>query len=264
MVKLEAKDLKPFAITFHGFLGSPKDFNFLNTYFNVYNLDLRPQGNESWDNLVDRTWLALNGFLDENKLISNQLDFFVFSYSMGSKLLFSVFNKYENLLKSKSIRLNLVLLSTHFGLYENDNIKDELEFRTEMNLKFLKIINEQEVASFLKEWSRLSLFKADDVDQMLDTTWTKSQILHYFKFWNQSQTVNQADKLFSYDFIDSINLCYGDLDVKYKSQANLFKNNYNLESQIKVNHIELIGRSHRILKDSDFKFIIKKMGIKSS
>lgn len=262
MVKLESKDHKPFAITFHGFLGSPNDFNFLKTYFNVCDLDLRPKGSESWDDLVDRNWQALNVFFDDHKLISNQEDFYIFSYSMGSKLLFSVFNKYENLIKSKRIKFKLVLLSTHFGLYENDNIKDELDFRAKMNLKFLKIINEQDLVDFLKEWSGLTLFKSDDEGQMLNTTWTKSQIQHYFNFWNQSQTVNQADRLLSYEFIDSINLCFGDLDVKYKSQANLFKKNYNMKSQIKMNFLELIGRSHRLLKDSDLEFIIKNLGIK--
>ncbi len=269
---MDDKFHKPIAISFHGFLGSPDDFKFLSTNFRTYSLDLKPKSLaltsdksdsqssfESWPHLLDRLSTELNNILNEIETHPNTFEVFVFSYSMGSKALFSILNKHQDIFKNKNIKLNLVLLSTYFGLYD-DNLKQEQEFRADLNAKFLKILSDGDLEKFLKEWSSLSLFAADDESQ-LKTSWTKSQIEHYFKFWNQSQLVDQTNTLMSYPFVNSVNVVYGEQDLKYKDQAKRFQKKIDLNSSRIFKFVELPGRGHRLLTDSDLNFIVSQLEV---
>ncbi len=272
---------KPYALVFHGFLGEACDFQNLDNHFTYFALDLKPIGQnklffnqdsldsdvrlntnlESWDQMLTRVLIqtekTLNDILFQIK--NDQQDtaqVYIFSYSMGTKVFMSIYEKLMDIKKFKNIKFKPVFLSSHFGIY-NNNQDVELKFRSELNLRFLDSLKNQSLDLFLKEWSSLPLFINDT---KIETSWSLEQINHYFKFWNQSQILDLTEKLMNQDNVNEVSVFFGELDQKYKEQASLFERKVkNIKSSLNANFYELKNRSHRILSKEDFRFIINKI-----
>lgn len=241
------------AICFHGFLGSRHDFKTLGSSFDVVALDLSPQisefGIESWASMCQR-------IASDVKKILQALDpkdqVYFFSYSMGSKVLFSIFSDVLKIFSaarfdSKPI---FVMISTHFGLYEDSTeLQKELTQRTKMNQDFLKILSLEDMDLFLEKWSELSLFSKD---RLLTTTWGLKQVTHYFESWNQSQTSELANILDSgYSFL----VVTGSADTKYRKQSERLQ-------RLKRPHLKFLmiqDRSHRLLQEQDLHHIMRAL-----
>lgn len=253
------KKNKPLAFCFHGFLGQPKDFHILEDTFRVVAPDLKPFSNKdqnflSWQQLGEK---ALDEFKNVDK--SDEDVIYVFSYSMGSKLLFSVFKKFKNLFP----KVKFIFLSTHFGLYESEQeLQKEIEWRAQSNARFLLTLEADSTADlathlnlevFLSEWDNLSLFNKD---VPIETVWSLAEIKYYFKNWSQSQ-LDEIPVLL--DTKDSYSICYGQDDKKYKEQAQRLKKKVDLSvgDENLYQFIELPEASHRIISKHHLKFILK-------
>lgn len=180
---------RPLAIVFHGFLGNPEDFNFLNTKFNIVSLDLRPQirkeGFESWEQMTTRILKDVSSLLQTHRLSNEEFDrlkmtadfknipayenkqhVYFFSYSMGSKVLHSLLTSVFEVAKSLNFNMSLVFLSSHYGIYNSvhqpqDESLHEIEKNVDNNgynvdLKFREKMN-QKFLNILKS-NNLDLF----------------------------------------------------------------------------------------------------------
>lgn len=271
---------KPLALVFHGFLGSSDDFKFLENKYQIIPLDLRPQCiNESeklyetWEQMEARVLLKIKKeirFNDHNQVLNHIT---VFSYSMGSKVFFSICSRLLEILNNEISRsgflskkpvLDLVFISSHFGIYESqENLNEwqiEIKHRSSMNQKFLKILVDQSMDSFLEAWNALGLFNQDHKSQ---TDWSLGQVVTYFKSWNRNQE-NLPEEFFkSLDQIKSIFVFYGSEDLKYKIQALRFKTKtkeiFPSEQHALLNFYEIEQRSHRLLSEEDFKIMLEKV-----
>ncbi len=127
---------------FHGFLGSPNDFSFLQHEDNITHHDL------------------LNFDLNEFKL--NPHDTLV-GYSMGGRLAMEIAFKNEFQLK------NLVLINAHPGLEHESEISERKKWED-------TILNKMSEAHFINYWNELPIFKDD-----LPLKEITSERLHRFK-----------------------------------------------------------------------------------
>lgn len=243
-------DIRSNAIALHGFLGCEKDFKFLDKKFLVFSVNLIPlkisqNQFESFDQLKNRILKSITAKIYSLSDTAEEITFF--SYSMGSKFLFSFID--EILKLNTKVRFKFVFLSTHFGLYKDAGSKRlEIKFRENMNNKFLELLENSTKEQFLDQWSRLSLFSND---KMIETNWSLQEITHYFKSMSRSQTQTNIVKIMRR--LNAL-VVYGSEDLKYKDQA------LGLKMKLKrcefVDFLELQGRSHRLLEHSDLKEIL--------
>lgn len=250
------KKNKTIAITFHGFLGSSDDFHPLEDHFEVFHLDLKPKNNESWGELLIRVQNTLDDFLKSKFDSINGSEIYIFSYSMGSKVLFSILDFLIPRLETLKIKFKLILISTHFGIYENE-LKNELELRSEMNTNFLKIIKDNNLNLFLEKWSTMPLFNDE---KKTTTNWTIIQIQHYFQFWNQTQLQSPSSKLKNCRTLSEIYLVYGERDQKYKNQTLRFIKEMTTHNSTSVKVIAFENRGHRLLNPEDLDYILSHLG----
>jgi hypothetical protein len=256
------------AILFHGFLGSERDFESLTPEYQIHPIDLKPQklnlntvvqansnlsrdlqDYESWEQLKARVFLSFQKIL---KSCAKEDEILILSYSMGSKVLFSIWDQVLGSIIELSAELSLrskikfVFLSTHFGLYDSQHeLSEELNYREKMNEKFLNLLNKTSKNKFIEEWNSLGLFSKD---VNASTDWTEAQIKHYFKFWNQSQTQNIIPNLMK---LPKFFVFYGEEDLKYKVQAERLKET--MKDKCVVYGIK--SRSHRLLDPKDLNYI---------
>jgi hypothetical protein len=246
---------KPKAICLHGFLGTTDDFNPLAESFDILSLDLKPMllseenSYESWDQLISRIQTQFENYiasLDETDNVC------IFSYSMGSKVLFSFF---ENIISNQILEKfkktpQIALISTHFGIYKNDlEQNQEISDRHQMHQKYLDILAKSDLDLFLQAWNKISLFS---YDKAASTGWSLNEINHYFKCWGQSQKKNIANLLkTNFNFL----IFYGSEDIKYQQQSDRLKS-LGLKN---IKHFELKARSHRLLQTEDLNFISRKV-----
>lgn len=242
-IEVERKKNKPLAFAFHGFLGEPKDYDFLNTNYELIALDLKPQfvsmpqRLETWDEMCLRVFEEIKSVLLDYTGHSLKIkDITIISYSMGSKIFISIIDSLKSLLNELEVssglqvNLNWIALSTHFGCYKDEAeiLREEWDRRL-LNEKFIKIIDNQNLNYFLKEWNDLGLFKEDPIfsDKISvekvknNTIWSIEQIKHYFNSWSQNQ-YKKISELVSEKPFKSIWIFYGEQDLKYKTQATRF------------------------------------------
>lgn len=273
-------------IVFHGFLGDAKDFKFLDSYYDMTGLNLKPQkmddGFETWDQMCQRVLkTACDSVLEYSQSFENhfkdsksQQDFsaqFVitlFSYSMGNKVLFTILDPLLKFVESKSLKVNMVFMSSHFGLYEtNEEFEKDLAFRVKMNERFLSVLEVANLNEFEKEWNNLALFNKDNITRFdknetaedLKTTWSLEQVRWYFKEWNRSQKIFEKNRMGQFKSFNSISAFYGSEDFKYKNQALRFYHLMQAQSVNSIQVIELKDRSHRLLQNEDFEIILKHL-----
>lgn len=248
-------------ICFHGFLGSGLDFEPLNESLDIFALDLKPsillrtKDFETWGQMLVRVQQDLEHYL---VTLADSDEIYFFSYSMGSKVLFSIF---ENLIQKGSFEKfkkspKIILISTHFGLYDDEaELIEETAQRELMNQKFINILENEGLSCFLESWNKLPLFAdktlEESTNKTIYTKWSFEQIKHYFRWWSQIQTKNILD---SKDLKFKFFVFHGSLDLKYKQQSERLKT---LELN-NVSHFELASRSHRLLKHEDLIFILRK------
>lgn len=250
------------AIVFHGFLGSSQDFESLNQDYRVFPIDLKPKLRlksdlntsadfETWAELQSRVF---NEFETLIKSFDKNDEILIMSYSLGSKVLFSILDEVLNLISNLDLdeKIKFAFLSTHFGIYESDQeLESELKFRTNMNQHFLELLDFKNKAEFMEQWNALGLFSKDE---KIITDWTEGQIKHYFKSWNQSQTgswikvLNRLPKSFVF---------YGSADLKYKVQGQRLNEALDSKTSTSILIYELQSRSHRLLEAPDFDFVLK-------
>ncbi len=242
--------IRTHAIALHGFLGSKEDFSFLSTKIPTFFVDLAPaifkeNQFESFDQMKARVLKDIE--TEIRRLRGSTEEIVIFSYSMGSKFVFSIIKSILNL--NSEANLKFVFISTHFGIYETEiEKKTELKFRDDMNTTFLTLLESLSKKQFLEKWSMLPLFSND---QRLESNWSLEQISHYFKFINKSQLLNDLVEI-----LKQLNalVVYGSDDLKYKTQALSLKTKLGPLCQVKF--MEIAGRSHRLLENSDLNQIL--------
>lgn len=204
-------------VCLHGFLGSGKDFSFLENELEIY----APNLDQLVSYPIDQVWQELSSKLSadsENILIG---------YSFGARLAMQLFLKAPQRFKK------VIFLAGHAGL-KNQNDLDE---RIKIEEQFKAKIKEHTFEGFLKYWNELSLFAADEIiaPEYKDQTTLSS----YFENYCLSRQPFMLDKLKAFN--DKIVWYYGSLDHKYSNYA---KDNL---AGFDLRFIESCG--HRLLKN---------------
>lgn len=206
----------------HGFLGSPKDFDFLKDEFDIIAPDLSAYV------LLD--YKELQAKL--SKLIHLEKCHFL-GYSFGARLGARLFSD----LKKKDIDKNnnkLVCMAGHLGIKEDSEREDRLKIEK----KFIEIINNSNEKTFLDYWNQLHLFK-DDLP-LVSCNYINAR--SYFENYALSEQPFLTKILFKVK--EQIYFFYGENDQKYTSYAKSELTDF------KVEYIEKAG--HRLIKQHEY------------
>lgn len=181
---------------FHGFLGSPSDFDFLNGHI-VEALDL--------DKLIDQSIEQIAKVVTGDILVG---------YSFGARLALRVFaldpNRFEK----------IILLAGHMGLPETEK-KD----REKVEEYFLKMIDENSMSDFIDKWNQLELFEFDQ--KIVPVKQDKEVLRKYFINWGLSKQEDYHRSLLPYK--DKLKWYFGANDKKYCEYAKKNLGEYNVE-----------------------------------
>ena len=178
-------------LCFHGFLGAPKDFNFLKSDFDVRAVDLSDYVHLGFDELWDR--------LEDEDLLE---DCDLLGYSFGARLAARIYLRLSK-------KPKLVMLAGHLGL-ENNSQKEERR-KIEQGFKHkLETLTQEE---FIEYWNGLELFWKDP--GLAEFNFKNADA--YFKTYGLSEQPYLKQELV--EFSDSILIYYGEDDHKYVSYA---------------------------------------------
>ena len=182
-------------LAFHGFLGSPQDFDFLKSDFEVYTPDLNEYVHLPFDGLKAK--LEHHFPIHECHLLG---------YSFGSRLALRLFDSFN--ISSQKI----FCLAGHMGLASKILVHKRVPFE----LKMIKLLQKNKPEEFLEYWNQLDLFK-DDTPYSLEKEFNPLISSLYFENYSLSKQPYLKPKLIKRK--ESIKLIYGDLDIKYKTYA---------------------------------------------
>lgn len=194
----------------HGFLGEPRQFDFLKEKYDIYAPNLSQYVHLSFDELYAK-------ILDEYDLKNCH----ILGYSFGARLGAALYHK----LKSEK---KLIMLAGHLGL--NDEERPE-RIKIEKNfIEQLEILSE---AQFLEYWNNLDLFQYDEKI----TEYNFANAILYFKNYGLSKQKNYHTLLKEKQ--EDISIYYGERDQKYCDYAKNKLGDY----QVRY----LSGLGHRLL-----------------
>lgn len=181
-------------ICFHGFLGGPDDFNFLNSEVDFISLDL----NE---------YLYLSPLEIAHKLETRfqGTNISLIGYSFGARMVMKVF------LSNPKLFSSIHLLAGHAGIEQQNLVLD----RQKKEMNFICKIEELTPYEFNQYWNELDLFKYDDPIQI--GVYSKSTAIDYFKLWGLSKQGLLKNELLKYH--DQIKWYFGDKDSVYYQYA---------------------------------------------
>ena len=203
----------PSILCLHGFLGSPKDFSFLQDDYDCFIPDLNNYVSLDIHEIYSMLFKEYN--LENNTIL--------LGYSFGSRLGAQLFSLYPEKFS------RIILLAGHLGL--EDKLKDK---RYKIELDFLDKIASLKATEFSRYWNGLKLFE-NDKDQKLHIT---DRAPDFFRNYGLSKQPSLAPLLLPHKERVSIN--YGELDFKYSQYAK------EKLGEFSVNFIEGVG--HRILQ----------------
>jgi len=202
-------------VCFHGFMGSPDDFDFLKDQFKI-------------DAINIETILSLS-INEISEFVKSKRPDFLLGYSFGARLAIQVYctdpNSYEK----------LFLLGGHAGL----KTETEREKRVLVEQEFLRNINEKTFEKFLVYWNNLDIFKYDKKVNPLPRP--KNIMNLYFKNWGLSMQPYCLETLLKYN--EKVHWFFGANDMKYRKYAEEFLVSMN------VDIIENAG--HRLLQQQN-------------
>ena len=199
----------------HGFMGSERDFDFLNEKFDV----IAP----SLNHLVCLSFEDLAVYIDN--LVKDYDEVMILGYSFGARLGLRLFK--HNPSKYKKV----ICLGGHLGL-ESQAEREERR-RIEEDFKFqLKYFSKDE---FIKFWNELELFQ---YDKNLEVNYGP-KLIYYFENYGLMNQPYLKNEIINYR--DKIHFYYGELDTKYCEYA---KNN------LEGFNVQFIpNRGHRLIHD---------------
>lgn len=191
--RLEMKREK--ILCLHGFLGNPKQFDFLKEDFEVFPLKL--------DELVGLS------FEDMNKKINEQYpelpEMSVLGYSFGSRLGARIF--LENKMQGHYIGL-----TGHVGLDTQEERNDRKKFEDKIIGQLFKL----KESEFLDFWNGYDIFKSDTPILLKDACFKNAQ--DYFLNYGLSMQPNLMKELRKKK--ERVHFFFGEKDKKYVSYAN--------------------------------------------
>jgi surfactin synthase thioesterase subunit len=201
-------------ICFHGFLGAPSDFKFLEGQVDYIGLDLDEYLYLSASEIAQK---LLGMYPDTNLCLVG--------YSFGARMAMKVF------LESPSSFTSIYLLAGHAGLFQENKIFE----REEKENKFIEKIKSLTPVAFNQFWNGLELFKHDDTVQV--RIYVPSIAADYFKRWGLSKQGYLKEDLLKYH--NKVNWYFGEKDPTY------FKYAKEELAEFNVGFIEAVG--HRLI-----------------
>jgi len=211
-------------ITFHGFLGDAKQFQFLEDDSLIH---------FPFEEFIHLDIAAIINHIEQ--LLSGEQATLI-GYSFGARLAMQIFIKRPDLFNQ------LILLGGHAGL------KTELEkserFKIEEN--FINQLESRDDSDFILWWNNLDLFNGDlplNVERL-----NRDVLKLYFSHWGLSKQPYLLEDLKM--FKDQIFWFFGELDTKYCAYAKKDLNDFN------VNFIPQQG--HRVFQSSLAQNLIKE------
>ena len=202
-------------ICFHGFLGHPEDFGFLQDQIDYISLDVGE-------------YIYLSAEEICKKILSLYPDSKIglIGYSFGARMALKVF------LSDPSAFSSLSLLAGHAGIKDHVAVNK----REQVELKFIKKIEDLDQDDFQDYWNGLELFKYDQ--QVTLPEINKTIAIDFFQLWGLSKQGYLRDKLVPYS--KSVKWYFGSKDLKYS--------NYAKKELLSFNVCYLNGLGHRIIK----------------
>lgn len=212
-------------VCLHGFLGTPSDFDFLKSDFEVFAPHL--------DDLVHLSPLELqDDILSKIKTKGNIL----IGYSFGARIAMGLF------LRSPERFDRLILLAGHAGLCDEKQRQE----RKSLELNICKAISENNFDDFLNSWNNMELFKHDLV--IAPEKKTPEVLTSYFKNFSLSVQPYYLNQLAEYR--NKIVWLFGAEDNKYVTYAKENLAGFN------IRYIPSCG--HRVVHNLDGQNLIKK------
>lgn len=203
---------KPKLLALHGFLGGPKDFDFLKTDFDVFAPDLRE--------LVSLPVEEIASILLKEKR-------HMLGYSFGARL------GARLKLARPDAAQKCLLLSGHMGL-KNETDRAEREAFEQGMISRLRESTCKEFESF---WNSLALFQFDDP---INLEGDLKSWIPFFSHYGLSKQPYLLKELAMYS--QDIFFAYGELDAKYKSYA---------EEELKEFEVFWFNCGHRVLGEKE-------------
>jgi 2-succinyl-6-hydroxy-2,4-cyclohexadiene-1-carboxylate synthase len=196
------------AVLLHGFLGNPDDWEgviqHLEKAYECYALPL-PEKLEEFPDLLDKYNIASCTLI---------------GYSMGGRVALQLYQKYKARIEK------LVLLSSHFGLKE----EDERQKRWEEDCILAKKLETLPIDEFLAFWYSQPLFAGFEMPKRrlaIDKTYHSTLIRNY-SLGKQPLLSPPEDAL----------LLYGELDTKYKNIYRTFPQAKSIQGSAHAIHLQ--------------------------
>jgi pimeloyl-ACP methyl ester carboxylesterase len=198
----------------HGFLGCPKQFDFLRSEFDVHSPDLRDYVSLSYDEIVEKLYQEHPGFNKMN----------VLGYSFGSRL-------GARLFVTEKVEGKFIGLAGHAGMKTDEERARRLVFEESMVQK----LNELSNSEFLLEWNSYDIFSHDEPLDINLVDFNNADL--FFKNYGLSKQPYLYPELLKRK--EAVFYYYGAKDDKYV--------NYATEELKKLNVIILNEKGHRLI-----------------
>lgn len=209
----------------HGFLGSPRDFDFLRKEYEVYTPDLDNFVHKNLRELQDD--LAISNPVESNILIG---------YSFGARIALGLF------LRNPHSFNKMILLGGHGGLTS----EEERTQRLNLEESFCSKLDQYNFDEFLSFWNGLELFHSDS--PVTPAAKDLSLLKNYFVNFGLSKQPFYLNQLKEHQ--DKVLWIFGENDKKYVSYANENLGDFN------VRYVSNCG--HRVLHSPAAQNLIKK------
>lgn len=213
-------------IAFHGFLGSPNDFDFLEKDFDIFcpNLDLYTNSSD------------LSTLIDDISIFVGEQRADVIGYSFGARLALQIY-----LDKSSSFG-KLFLVAGHLGLSSENDRQD----RRVIEGEFIKAIEKKSFDEFITFWNNLSLFKYDT--HISSELRSRDTLRNYFLNFGLSKQKDYRASLIEHR--DKVKWFFGDQDHKYCEYAKKELQDFDV--------MFIQGAGHRLIKSEIAQKLIKQ------
>ena len=180
---------------FHGFLGSPRDFDFLRSDYDIVSYNLYQLCEEGPEKIVETVKKSMTA--------GPQI---ILGYSFGARLAMRIFLKLEAHFEKG------IFMSGHLGL-QDPLVKGKRVLFEQRWAEKIRVTNRDD---FLELWNGLDLFK-NDQDIVDHPQAEKEQLVRFFTEYGLSTQPYLVHHLIKYK--EKLSFIYGEADLKYANYA---------------------------------------------